>query len=737
MLQRAWLIVVAIALGLCGCNEPVRVGIEAARAAGQAPAPHMVTVATHPREPVQRVAAADPPKSGPEGVTAPPVPQPTRSGQIVGFLVQNDTGAALPARALRFGQVFVPGQVPANSGLLATSNGKPAPTQFDVKTSNRDGSVRFGVVTIIAPPLAPGASMPFMLSLAPPPAGMPVPLSRLASDNVTVDLNVRDGQQYHLNAGRLAAEAIAAGHVSLWRSGPVVTEARIDKPVVGSLHLVLDIAADAAGGLTTDVQLRNDYAMQPVGGMLYYDVTVSSNGKPILSQSNVRHLQYTDWHIVVHGDGLADPNIVHDPAYVVRTGAVLHYDVASGVDPLIINQEAKQLGGPGFGILGNAGLAMGMGMTGGRPDIAPETAADAAWLISQDPRAQAYAIAQADASGTIPWHYYDVAHGHDLSLDDYPKIWTDARGAYRGPGGGLTQQMWPFDSKANFIVAFSKCECFTLDWAHQPNTDYVPYLLTGSRYYLDMLIDQAAWNLVGFTPSPDRVAKGIIWTVGWGQTRGNAWAMRTLDDAAYIVPDKHPLHDYFHRMRDNNYHFIQEHLDEWTKDEGEAYGYFFAFVGKSGMQAPWQEDFLGVAIGQAATQGYEPAREVYKWAAHFLVNRFLSADRGFDPHDGVNYQIYISPPGFQDTDPKRFYKTWAEMGQADNNDKAIATHGHWTNFTFGQSQQEALADLATIINTVGYPGADKAYDWLKGAASVNDAFARRDVGFDITPAAKR
>ena len=292
----------------------------------------------------------------------------------------------------------------------------------------------------------------------------------------------------------------------------------------------------------------------------------------------------------------------------LHLATVLHYDLAGGVDPSYMAAEAKQLGGPGFGILGNAGLAMGMGMTGARPDIGPETAAAAAWIISQDPVAEAYAIAQADADGTIPWHYYDVAHGHQITLDDYPHIWTDPRGLVGGFRSGLTQAFWPFKNNATFIVVYSKCECFTLDGAHQPDPAYVPYLMTGSRYYLDLLIDQATWNLVASTPRPDRFDRDIILSLStaWGQLRGDAWLLRTIGNAAYIMPDNYPLKSYMEKVRNNNYQYLEEHEAEFTRDEGEAYGYFFSIMNKGGTLPPWQEDYLGLAVGQAATQGYEP-----------------------------------------------------------------------------------------------------------------------------------
>jgi hypothetical protein len=70
-----------------------------------------------------------------------------------------------------------------------------------------------------------------------------------------------------------------------------------------------------------------------------------------------------------------------------------------------------------------------MPTAGGRADIGPTTEANARWLITQDASAATFALAQAQAAGSIPWHYYDTAKGHYLSVADYPELWIDVRGS--------------------------------------------------------------------------------------------------------------------------------------------------------------------------------------------------------------------------------------------------------------------------------------------------------------------
>lgn len=724
--------VLSAILLIAGCDGPVRIGIEAARAARVAPNPTNEAGSPEINRPglIHRVAFA-PARAGSGNIIAPPVPQPADPSQIVGLILQNDSDKPMPARAVRFGQVFVPGQVPATASIAAVSSAGKLPTQLDVKTTNADGSIRFAAITVIAPALAPGASLGLMLTRTAPASSAAIPLARLAEDTVAVDIKTNDGKQHHLDSGALARTAIAADKVTVWRKGPVATEARVDTHIEGSLHVIFDIAADAAGGTMTDIEFCNDYAMQPVGGTVNYDVAIRSSGKEVLSQGGIRQLQYTTWHTVVRSDDLPEPHIVHDPAYLLRTGALLNYDLKSGVDASFIGAETRQMAGSGFGILGNAGLATYMGSTGGRPDIAPITGANAAWVITQDRRAERYALAQADAAGSIPWHYYDVAHDRVLNLEDYPTIWTDSRGLTMGSHVGLPQPVYPFNDKGGQIDRFTTCSCFSLDGAHQPDLSFVPYLMTGGRYYLDQLMSQAAWNLVAAEPGTRQLGRGIVVTEGVGQVRGQAWALREIDNAAYILPDDNTLHSYFVRMRDNNYAYLQSQLPDLTKREGAAYGYSIATPAATSV-APWQQDYLGESVGQAASQGYAPARNVLRWLAHFLVGRFTSADDGFDPHDGVTYQLIVTNGTIA---PQVFYQTWAEIDRKTNTvGLGYDDPAKWAKWAYPAYQQEALATVATIINVLDDPDARKAYAWLATNLPVKTGIGGRMPGFSIVPA---
>ncbi|HTB44119.1 MAG TPA: hypothetical protein VK741_10880, partial [Acetobacteraceae bacterium] len=471
------LLLIVFAGLISSCDAPVRIGVAQARAAG-------INVTTMPQPGYQQPGhqfaptgpAPSPPASGSGLIFLPSVPQPHAPDDVVGALLQRDGPYAGPS-PVTFGQVFVPGQLSAKSGLAAIVDGHEVPAQLDVKTTNDDGSVRFGVVTLVS---AVPAKM--MLVKRPMPIGGAVDLAGLQGRyDLAVDI-VLHGESgdtpRHFDVAALLSRALAAGKVSYWLRGPLATEARVDVPVESSLHLTFDIRGYADGSTLTDVQFNNDIAMQPVGGTLNYDVTITQHGKPVFQQTAVQHFHYQTWHRKIWSDGDPNVNVVHDVAAMERAGAIWNYDLHIGVPRQgVAHEQSLSIDASYTAILNNAGITKYMPMTGGRGDIGPLPIWDAVWLETQDADAARYSLVQADAAGSVPWHLFDSKTGTYVTTDQYPTLWDDGRA---GPNGitALTQQE---DGKDGWAV----------DPAHEPGLSYLAYLETGTRYYLDQLDAQA------------------------------------------------------------------------------------------------------------------------------------------------------------------------------------------------------------------------------------------------------
>ena len=391
-----------------------------------------------------------------------------------------------------------------------------------------------------------------------------------------------------------------------------------------------------------------------------------------------------------------------------------NYDLGSGVSAKALNAQTHRLRGPGFGILGNADIAKNMGMTGGRPDIGPVTLANSIWLMTQHRDAARYALAQADAAGSIPWHYFDSETGAYLTVTRHPKLWADYRGG-KWDTKGLTQ---PGVEEHGWSP----------DGAHQPDLSYVPYILTGLRYRLDQLHAQAAGTLIGHWPASRQDDKAIV-TSRIEQVRGRAWVLRGVNESSFVCPDGSVLCPYFHASVANSVQYLRQEAVQMTK--GETFGWFRydqTYPPGAGQTAPWQQDFLANTLTLLALQGVPGAKEVLLWQTNFLAGRFLAESRGFHPNSATAYQLVM----FRDTADDPFL-TWREVYERSLAGGYVKDGSAWSNDDWAYVKM-AKAALAGIVSATGSPAALQALDWMNLNAPHVGLDDQRDApGSNIVP----
>jgi hypothetical protein len=638
--------------------------------------------------------ASKPPSSG-TGANPPDldITQPSGPGEVVGFRLTAGESAEA-GRIVTFGQVFAPGDVAAGETLVAIIDGKAVPLQVDVKATHPDGSIRHAVLSVEAPELGVGESVDVMLAKGTPAAQPSIDVASILESGYDLELIV-DGQVF--GVADLLAQALADGSASAWLNGPLASEVRVEAPISadGNLHATFDIRVHADGSVRTDVALAYDWAYSMGMDNITYDVEIRDKGQTVVRYDGLDHHHHATWHKVVWSGAEPDINVVRDVPYLAKSGAIPGYDSSIAISGAELDKDLDRLADVDTGPMGNALVEMAMPNTGGRPDIGPTTTWGARYLLSQDPRALEVMLSNADAAGSIPWHFRDNETGEYVRVDERPKLWID----YRGVGGRYGEDQLPeaFSSKAG--------TGWITDTAHQPALSYLPYLFTGSRYYLDELHAQTSYTIASFNPEYRGFERGII---DMDQLRTKAWSLRTIGDAAYITPDDHSLKEYFEQILDNNLQqFVNRYVIGGFMDEaGEVEGWIHG-LDEAGTTSPWQNDFMTIIMSTLAQRGHEEARTMLDWMTNFVAGRFLNAENGFDPLQGAAYKLKVYDPV-----TKEKYSTWEEVFQHTFPDGAKFSHLHLDYaFSYGAIAKGALASL---ISATGSPEAIEAYGYVVG-----------------------
>lgn len=639
-------------------------------------------------------------------VRAAQVPAAHRPGDLGTFVLQNVSNHRTKPTYVTFGTVFTRDALQSPKDVAAHfEHGRAKPVQVDAKTHYSDGSVRFAVVTVAVPPMASNHSLPLMLVKRAKAEESHVPSLKdaIKAHDLRLRITFYGARgaitlQREYDIGTLFRHAKRKGLASsaFWRRGPIAKEVRIQQHVVGSLRLVADLTAFSDGSLSADVQFDNDIAMSHHGGTLRYSVRISCNGTPVFQSRRLVQHQYQTWHYVWRSSGRSPINVVHNVPHLERVGAIPNYQTRYGVPAQLLRGERRALQSKKWGKpLVDNGVTKYMPMTGGRPDIGPLTEANATWLITQNAVAAAYALGQADTAGAVPWHFYLPHKGRYLTTLDFPRFWADPRAVGRHSGvRGLTQ---PFGHTK-----------WHLSVAHLPSLAYVPYLLTGRRYFLDQLNAEAIYSIVCQWPVVRRNGRGII--VGpSAQLRGAAWGLREVAYAAYANPSRSYYGRYFRIILHNNIRYLKSHLAKWTRQEGQTYGYIFETYGHRGTMPPWQQDFFATTAATIARIGIPGAKPIVKWQLHFLSGS-LKARKGWNPHDGIAYNLRVFNPH-----TKTRFKTWAKVRKA--TEAIHQANGTGWSHSKGYYGMVRMAALASVFNVTGSREALKSYRWVRNSGA--------------------
>jgi hypothetical protein len=463
-------------------------------------------------------------------ITVEPSGPPTPSNELTAVNLISQTTAPQSNVPFTFGQVFKVGAVPSGTSLGARlANGSSLALQVDAKATHPDGSLRHAVLSGRLSSLAANATQALTLITGTPASGTPLALSTVLAStyDTTVSLNL-GGTPYTASA----RAALNGSNVKPWLSGPLVSEwlaGTALKTAAGTTHphLMAYFHVRAYAGMNqvrTDVVIENNWAFIANPGNFAYTVTVGVPGKANYVKS-LTHYGRTRWHKRVWWG--IEPRLYAklDKNYLQATKAIPKYENLQPSESFL--NSVRRSTEP----MSNGDQTANMDDTGYQAGIGPLPKWDATYAVSTDVRAFDYMLANADGASAYSTHIRDEKTGLPISIDNYPNTSLAAGGSPALPQGGRSIY-------------------FEGQWtSHQPSIGFLPYLVTGDYFYLEEAQFWSAYNLIW----PNHSSRGG--NKGWwyiGSLRGQAWAYRSLAQAAYITPDNHPYKAYLLNKLNSN-----------------------------------------------------------------------------------------------------------------------------------------------------------------------------------------
>lgn len=541
-------------------------------------------------------------------------------------------------------------------------------TQTDVKTRWPDGSIKFAVVT--ARVTADGA---YAITAGAAATGRVRPAWPAASLELAI------------GPGRWQAD-LPASFGDHWLDGSLVTEARaIVTPMLRGLEhpffrVIYDVRVYADGVTRLDVTVENTLDHE-LAANVRYQVAITLNGQPVFRRDAVDHRYLARWRHVSWSRSV-ESEVTPDFTPFVRANALPEY--LSSVDG-----PARAITGPGFDILETGALMVPMNAHGGRPEIAPYPDWTAQYLVHKRPDQRAYVLRHGELAGSFGIHIKQPDGRRLISIDERPNFWLDRRAdadgrPRQGLGRGLAE---PGDN------------------AHQPSLAFVPYLITGDRFFLDEMKYWANFCLLStFQDSHSNQRGGSAGLLAPNEVRGIAWALRNLADAAAYLPDHDEMKAYFRQKVANNLDWLDQHAAAQTSPLGTV---FPLRRPEDEQWAPytwialWEQMYVAWAIDRAQQLGFAAGTELRDRVARLQLRLFTGEREGYRAtHAGA----YVLAVGTRSGRTITYFNSLAEVFRV--TDK----YGNHRPFEGYYGPEARL--MLMIAKRQGWPGAAESLRYL-------------------------
>lgn len=511
------------------------------------------------------------------------------------------------------------------------------------------------------------------------------------------------------------------------------TPATLTNPVITTYGQTATITYQITGSVTVT---GYPYVLMKVrGGTAAYGITLTGDGVIQMSYPGISAPLYTAFlrerRWTMNGAAAPKrPRVHHDLTYLARVGVAASYDQPLGYNPGFMNQYVALLADPNWDVpYASRGLSPDMGATGGRPDIGFTTECNVGWLMTGDDTLRQVAIGQAEASGDIPWHAWSVETGAWVNQADHANVWA-------------------FDGRGGFFPQSSGSQ-FSLDGAHQPDASFMPALLTGRRAFLDNVAAQGSFAVMGRWNAPRgqstntdpsaagqaaRMAEirgsgvGVLFALQ-DQMRGQAWGLRQLAEAAWLVSaSEQPHGTFFQDVAEAQLRYWANDIPSATTAQGETAGSIrqWDYGSDNGALATWQHHYIVAMVVRAARLGMAHAQDVLLWTNGWTAGCFLNSPAML-AEDGIAYNLPRGAIGDAHQPSYAFFTTWTQIGNAFASHAGNSSGSYGASFSNVTTQdiqtdygQSASAVLALIHDYLVDKGLDHAR--IDAALAVVNAF---------------
>lgn len=536
------------------------------------------------------------------------------------------------------GYAFRKGHVPAGKSL--TSN--IANLQVTPKNYWPDGSLKFAVVAGTVD-LAANTPLTATLSIGTPTAAPALTTDNLKATGITAVVDCGN-----FGTATWATTAWDAPFQN-WVSGPHMSSWVYRQPVGADAHLVawLEVRLFASGAVEVLPWVENGYlrVAGPTNKAATYSFSLGGTQRfsaafdlpnhcrtPLVSGTNLSHWLGADPQV----------NIKHDTAYLQSTALVPSYRATVADNSALLSRLATS-----YQPLQQGNHSSGMGNTGYHPAIGLLPEWDVLYLTSASPKAYAGLIVNAYGAGRYGIHFRDETTQRPIRFSSYPNLVVGSGSSISSRGASSTNSTTPNATGTSPA---------TWDSAHHPSFGFMAYLVTGRWYFMEQTQFVATLNYLKNTDHIRSFSQGIfLSSAGANTTRGAAWAVRSLAQAACATPDDDTA------LRGELLASLQANIDwnhaRYVAQANNPFGWVQPYSDYTGVgdnvyvEAAWMQDFYTAAFGYA--KALEPAipaasvqrlDEFFAWKAQSIIGRLGgTAATDYLYADAAQYTIAVAP----------------------------------------------------------------------------------------------